>query len=161
MLGFVRFPLRVRNLSEMRGFFIYIILNYKFLKDLNMKSFFEYFYYRMFKLKGNNNSWEMPLLGLSVTQFMLIVNIVFLLIYGPLNIKGNLSGIEKGVLIILFFGLQFYNYKVYNPKIEQFDIKWGSENKRQKTIGMIKIILFIAFSWGFIFINAYIFDRYK
>lgn len=126
-----------------------------------MKSFFEYFYYRMYKLKGNNNSWEMPLLGLSVTQFMLIVNIVFLLIYGPLNIKGNLSGIEKGVLIILFFGLQFYNYKVYNPKIEQFDIKWGSENKRQKTIGMIKIILFIAFSWGFIFINAYIFDRYK
>lgn len=125
-----------------------------------MKTFFEYFYYRMTKL-NQNNSYEVPSLGLTATQFILITNIIFLFVYGPFEIKGKFNVFEITGLIVIFFGLDYYNNKLYKNRLNEFESKWANESKKEKTIGFIKIILFILLSWGLIFINAWIFGRLK
>lgn len=125
-----------------------------------MKNFFEYFYYRMAKL-NKNNSYEIPSLGLTATQFMLVINMIFLFIYGSFEIKGKFNVFEITGLIVIFFGLDYYNNKLYKNRFNEFESKWANESKKEKTIGFIKIILFVLLSWGLIFINAWIFGRFK
>ena len=107
-----------------------------------------------------NSSYGVPTLGITTCQFFIIANLYFFLVAGPLNIRGRLNTIETIIYLIIFFGLEFYNNKIYKNKFNEFEKRWGNESKKDKTIGIIKVILFIIFSWGLIFINAWIYDLF-
>jgi flagellar basal body-associated protein FliL len=62
---------------------------------------------------------------------------------------------------VIFFGLDYYNNKLYKGRFEEFDTRWGNEPKKKKVINMIVIVLTIIIAWGLVFINAWIFGRYK
>ena len=117
-----------------------------------MKEFFEYFFYRMYK---RDNSKENAVLALTGTQFMLLVDLVFFFYKEHLNTSGKI------VAGILFFGLLFFNLSFFSKKIEVLEEKWENETTKEKRIGMLKIVLFVIVSWGFVFVNGWIYNRYK
>jgi hypothetical protein len=123
-----------------------------------MKEFFEYFFYRMYK---RDNSTQNSALALTGTQFIFLMNLNILILEGPLNIKGKTTNFEIIVAGILFFGLLFFNLNFYSKKLEELERKWENEATKEKRIGMLKIVLFVIVSWGFIFINGLIYNRYK
>jgi hypothetical protein len=125
-----------------------------------MKTFFEYLYYRIAKLNFVKD-FERATISVTMCQTLIIVNLYIFLIMGPFEIKGKLSPIEYIIYLAIFFGLDFYNNKLYKGRFEEFDRKWGSEPKKTKMIGMIKVISFIILCHGLFFINGWIYNRYK
>ena len=87
------------------------------------------------------------------------MNLYFFIIIGPLGIKRKLLTIEYIFFLTIFFGLDFYNHKLYKGRFEEFDKKWGNEPKINKILGMIKVMAFIILCWGFFLITAWIYDR--
>ncbi|WKW46707.1 hypothetical protein P3875_01145 [Myroides sp. JBRI-B21084] len=125
-----------------------------------MKTFFEYLYYRIAKLNFLKN-YERATITVTVCQTLIIVNIIFFTIYGPFKIIGKANLIEYLIFLSIFFGLDYYNNKLYRGRFDEFDKKWGNESKKDKIIGMVKVISFIIFCWGLLFINGWIYSRYK
>lgn len=125
-----------------------------------MKTFFEYLYYRIAKLNFVKN-FERATISVTICQTLLIVNVIFFLIYGPFEIRGKSNSYEYLGFLAIFFGLDYYNNKLYKGRFEEFDKKWGNEPKKDKIIGMIKVISFIILCWGLVFINGWIYNRYK
>lgn len=125
-----------------------------------MKTFFEYLYYRIAKLNFLKN-YERATITVTVCQTLIIVNIIFFTIYGPFKIIGKANPMEYIIFLAIFFGLDYYNNKLYKGRFDEFDKKWGNENNKDKILGMIKVISFIIFCWGLIFINGWIYSRYK
>jgi hypothetical protein len=125
-----------------------------------MKTFFEYLYYRIAKLNFVKD-FERATISVTVCQTLIIVNVIFFLIYGPFEIHGKLNNYEYFGFLAIFFGLDYYNNKLYKGRFEAFDQKWGNEPKKDKIIGMIKVISFIILCWGLFFINGWIYDRYQ
>jgi hypothetical protein len=123
-----------------------------------MKEFFEYFFYRMYK---RDNSKENATLFITMTQAMFLMNIIHLFIYGPLEIRGKITDFEKILTVLFILGFGFFNLNFYSKKLEELEKKWGNESTKEKRIGMVKIVLFAIVSWGFIFINGWIYNRYK
>ncbi len=117
-------------------------------------------FYRMAKLHPKKEYHE-GTLSLTVCQTLIIINIIFFLIYGPFEIKRKSNPIEYIVFLLIFFGLDYYNTKLYKGRFEEFDKRWTNESKKDKLIGMIKIISFVIFCWGLILINGWIYNRYK
>ena len=124
-----------------------------------MKVFFEYFYYRIAKLNFKKN-YERAIISVTVVQHLMLVNLYFFLVAGPLEIRGKFSAMEIIIYLAIFFGLDFYNYKIYKDRFDEFEEKWGNESNKMKTIGIIKVLLFIIFSFSLIFINGWIYDRF-
>lgn len=125
-----------------------------------MKTFFEYLYYRIAKLNFVKN-FERATISVTMCQTLLIVNIIFFFIYGPFEIHGKSNSYEYLGFLVIFFGLDYYNNKLYKGRFEEFDKKWCNETKKAKIIGMIKVISFIILCWGLVFINGWIYNRYK
>jgi hypothetical protein len=131
-----------------------------------MKEFFQYFYYRWAKL-NINTKYGYPTLAVTSCQMWIIFNLMLFMIcsldflFNNLNLENKFHTLNKIAFVGLVFGLDYYNNKLYDGKYEEFDKKWGEETKNERRMGMLKIILFIIFSWGLIFINAWIFNRYK
>lgn len=125
-----------------------------------MKIFFEYIFYRMAKLHPSKEYHE-GTLSLTICQTSIIVNIIFFLIYGPFEIHRKSNNYEYLGFLVIFFGIDYYNNKLYKDRFEEFDKKWGNESKKDKIVGMIKVISFIFLCWGLFFINGWIYNRYK
>jgi hypothetical protein len=123
-----------------------------------MKQFFEYFFYRMYK---RDNSKENATLFVTITQAMFVMNLNILILEGPLDIRGKTTNFEIIIATILVLGMGFFNLNFYSKKIEELERKWENEATKEKRIGMLKIVLFVIVSWGFIFINGLIYNRYK
>ncbi|ESU23810.1 hypothetical protein FLJC2902T_32230 [Flavobacterium limnosediminis JC2902] len=79
----------------------------------------------------------------------------------PLGLVGKPSNPVIVTFLLLYFALDYYNSKLYKGRFEEFKEKWGIEDKKNRKVGNRKIILFIIFSWGFIFINGWIYNRYQ
>jgi hypothetical protein len=127
-----------------------------------MKTFFEYFYYRIAKLNFGNNNPERAMIGLTSCQTIILLNVimsVYLLIFP--DIKRKFHVYEIIIILIIFFAIDYYNSKLYKGRYEEFHKRWGNESKKKKVINFIWVILFILFSWGLIFINSWIFGRFK
>jgi hypothetical protein len=125
-----------------------------------MKKFFQYLFYRMARTSPKKK-YNDGIISVSICQTLIIVNIIFFVIYGPLEIHGKITDIEYFLFFVIFFGIDYYNNKIYNGKFEEFDKKWRNESKKAKVFGMIKVVSFIIFCWGLVFINGWIYNRYK
>ncbi|WP_035679273.1 hypothetical protein [Flavobacterium limnosediminis] len=124
-----------------------------------MKTFFEYFYYKFSKLDNFNHQYAIHVL--TTTQYTLFLNMILLFIVEPLGLVGKPSNPVIVTFLLLYFALDYYNSKLYKGRFEEFKEKWGIEDKKNRKVGNRKIILFIIFSWGFIFINGWIYNRYQ
>jgi hypothetical protein len=125
-----------------------------------MKTFFEYLYYRIAKLNFVKD-FERASISVTMCQTLVIVNLYIYFIMGPFEIKGKSSPVEYIIYLVIFFGLDYYNNKLYNGRFHEFDEKWANESRKDKIVGMIKVISFIVLCWGLFFINGWIYDRYK
>jgi hypothetical protein len=123
-----------------------------------MKEFFKYFFYKMYKRDYSTHNAAVALSG---TQLMFVINFIIFTIIGPFDIYGKLTGTAKTIAILLFLAFAFFNLNYYSKRIDEFEEKWGNESKKEKRIGMLKIVLFVIVSWGFCFVNAWIYNRYK
>lgn len=127
-----------------------------------MKKLFEYFYYRIAKLNFKDNRPERAIISVTATQCVVLINILMaisLMIFPEIKRKFNIF--EMVFILAIFFGLDYYNNKLYKGRYEEFDAKWGNEPQKKKVINMIIITLVILISWGLIFVNAWIFGRFK
>lgn len=131
-----------------------------------MKLFFEeYIYYHSIyfkKIFPKWNNWEShTIISLTICQTLIILNFLFFLIYGPLKLKGELNPVEYFAILAIFFGLDYYNNKLYKGRFEEFDKKWKNVERRRKIIKLLIMVIFTFFCWGLIFINGWIYSRYK
>ncbi len=125
-----------------------------------MKTFFEYLYYRIAKLNFVKN-YERAIISVTVCQTLIVMNIAFFLIYGPLKIKGKFNTFEMFFILAIFFGLDYYNSKLYKGKYDKLNEKWGNQSKKDKIMGMIIVVSFIILCWGLVFINGWLYKRLK
>lgn len=131
-----------------------------------MKNFFEkYIYYHSVYFKKVFPKWDgwqsHSIMSLTGCQTLLIVNLTFIFIYGPFNIKRKLNIIEIFIFLAIFFALDYYNNKLYAGRFTEFNDRWKNEQRREKIFSISKIIFFITISWGLIFINGWLFNRYR
>ena len=127
-----------------------------------MKTFFEYFYYRIAKLNFKGNKPERAIISVTMTQFMVMLNIlmgIYLLIFPDIRRKFNIY--ESIFIIILFFVIDFYNGKLYKGRYQEFEERWGQETRQKKIKKMFVIVLTIVVAFCLVFVNAWIFDRFK
>lgn len=131
-----------------------------------MKLFFEeYIYYHSIyfkKIFPKWNNWEShTIISLTICQTLIILNFLFFLIYGPLKLKGEFNPVEYFAILAIFFGLDYYNNKLYKGRFEEFDKKWKNVERRRKIIKLLIMVIFTFFCWGLLFINGWIYSRYK
>ena len=128
----------------------------------HMKKLFEYFYYRIAKLNFKENKPERAIISVTITQSIIILNIVMgLILYIFPKIKRKLNIFEILFILLVFFGLDYYNNKIYKGRYNEFNERWSNESKTSKIINMFFLILFIIFSWGLIFIFGWINGRFN
>lgn len=132
-----------------------------------MKYFFKKQYYYMSKYNKkifkNWNGWEsQAIISITMVEFLIILNILvgIYLAFSP-ETKRKFNTYEIIIFLVLFFGLDYYNNKLYKGRFEEFDELWGNESKKNKIISMITIVLTIIIAWGLVFINGLLFGRFK
>lgn len=132
-----------------------------------MKNYFKRQYYYMSKYNKkmfkNWAGWEsQAIISITMVQFLVVLN-VLIGIYIAFNpeTKRKFNIYEIIIFIVLFFGLDHYNNKLYKGRFEEFDARWGNESKKKKIINMVIITLTIIIAWGLVFINAWVFGRFK
>ena len=117
-----------------------------------IKTFFEYFYYRIAKLNFKNGNQNNAIISVTVCQFLILGNLllaIYISIFPEVKRKFNIY--ELAFILLLFFGMDYYNSKIYKDKYDAFDQRWKNESKREKLIKMVIIVLFIIFAWFLIF----------
>ena len=128
-----------------------------------MKEFFEYFYFRFAQknYKRDGSLASTALIAISITQLLILYNIIFFFreFINPEIRKLYLY--EKIIFGLLFVVINYINYKLYNKKYFEFRERWKDETVKQRKFKYFLIILFIVFSWCLIFVNGCIFDRFK
>ena len=127
-----------------------------------IKTFFEYFFYRIAKLNFKNGNQNNAIISVTVCQFLILGNILMAIsisIFPEIKRKFNIY--EIAFIVLLFFGMDYYNSKIYKDNYDKFDERWKNESKRKKLTKMIFVVLFIIFAWFLVFVNAFIFDRFK
>jgi hypothetical protein len=100
-----------------------------------MKKLFEYFYYRIAKLNFKDNRPERAIISVTATQCVVLINILMaisLMIFPEVKRKFNVF--EMVFILVIFFGLDYYNNKLYKGRFEEFDARWGNEPKEKKVI---------------------------
>ncbi len=127
-----------------------------------MKTFFEYFFYKIAKLNIRFTKPDKAIASVSGVQFLLIFNVIifFHSIFIP-HTSRKLNYIEIIFILALLFFINYLNTPIYQGRYEEFDKRWGNENRKKKIIGYIIVILTIVVSFGLFFINGWIFDRFK
>ncbi|MEC4050184.1 hypothetical protein OX284_012140 [Flavobacterium sp. SUN046] len=127
-----------------------------------MNRFFEYFYYRIAKLNFKGNNPERAIISVTITQSIIILNVIMgLILYIFPEIKRKFNIFEILFILLVFFGLDYYNNKIYKGRYDEFNERWSNESKTNKIINMFFLILFIIFSWGLIFIFGWINGRFN
>ena len=109
------------------------------------------------------SSWEsQAILSVTMVQFFIILNIIvgIYFTFFP-EVKRKFKSYEIIIFLALFFLIEYNNNKLYKGKYDELDKRWGNQLKKKKIIDIIVIVLVIIFSWGFVFINSWIFSRYK
>jgi hypothetical protein len=131
-----------------------------------MKCFFERQYYYMSKYNKimfkNWKGWEsQAVISITMVQFLILLNIILAVseIIFP-ETKRKFNTYEIIIFLVMFFGLDYYNNKIYKGQYEEFDARWGNEPKKKKVISIIIITLTIMIAWGLVFINGWIFGRF-
>lgn len=126
-----------------------------------MKTFFEYLFYKIAKLNIRFTEPDRAIISVSGVQMNIVINIFIFFYCIIFPSKRGLSYYEILVYLIIFFIIDHFNVKIYEGRFEEFDKRWGKENRKQKIIGYLIVILIIVASFGLFFINGWIFDRYK
>jgi hypothetical protein len=127
-----------------------------------MKYFFDYHYYRVAKFyyKRDGSSATTALISVSAVQGWIIINILIFikeLFFQDINLK------KYGwiIFLIVMVGILIYNNIRYKNKYQELRNRWINENRKDKTINGLIIILTIIFSWLLIFINLFILKMIK
>lgn len=127
-----------------------------------MKTFFEYFFYKIAKLNIKFTKPDKSIASVSGVQFLVILNIV-IFFYSLLlpHSSRKLNYIEIIFIVGLLFVINYLNMPIYQGRYEEFDKRWGNEDRKKKIIGYIIVILTIVASFGLFFINGWIFGRFR
>jgi hypothetical protein len=127
-----------------------------------MKYFFDYHYYRVAKFyyKRDGSSATTALISVSAVQGWIIIKILIFikeLFFQDINLK------KYGwiIFLIVMVGILIYNNIRYKNKYQELRNRWINENRKDKTINGLIIILTIIFSWLLIFINLFILKMIK
>jgi|SRR6266850_8296491 len=112
--------------------------------------FFEYFYYRIYSLyqseEENKYRGFRGACVIAVIQAFLLLDLNIAIVeFGFNGINPFKSYATKLAYISAFFalGLAFYNFKKYDPRIEEFEERWDLESDNQRLIKGILVILTI------------------
>lgn len=127
-----------------------------------MKDFFDYHYYRVAKFyyKRDGSSATTALISISAVQGWIIINILIFikeLFFQDINVK------KYGwiIFLIVMVSILIYNNIRYKNKYQELRNRWINENRKDKTMNGLIIILTIIFSWLLIFINLFILKMIK
>ncbi|WP_123906678.1 hypothetical protein [Chryseobacterium sp. MYb7] len=122
-----------------------------------MKDFFDYHYYRVAKFyyKRDGADATTALISVSAVQAWIVINILLFikeLFFQDINLK------KYGwiIFLIVMVGILIYNNIRYKNKYQELRNRWINENRKDKTMKGLIIILTIIFSWLLIFINLLI-----
>ena len=129
-----------------------------------MKKFFDYHYYRVAKFNFKREGTHAFSALLSVTSVQLLALLNLFLFFESLfshHEARKLFLYEKISFLLVFLVLLFINYKTYKKKYFEFREQWRHESKKMYIINGAIVILTIILSWSLIFLNAYIFGRYR
>lgn len=140
-------------------------LDYFNEKRIKMKKLFERQFYYMAKwfrlLYKKRSTWESSaIMAVAITQTVLIVDIR-MVVMGVLEIHGKINIIEKISLYVIGLALTYYNFKIYQGKFKELDMRWRDESRIKKNISIFLTGFVGIGAWCFVFLVAWIFDRYK
>ena len=129
-----------------------------------MKTFFEYFYFRLaqksFKSDGANAFTA--LLNITIVQFWWIFNVGLFFFYLLNNSEPRkLYLYEKLIGLTVLVALYCLNYKLHNGQYLEYRERWKSETKKQKVIRWYFLLFVTIASWFLVFLNGWIFSRLR
>lgn len=121
-----------------------------------MKDFFDYHYYRVAKFyyKRDGADATTALISVSAVQAWIIINI--LLFFKESFFQDIKFKYGWVIFLIIMIGVLIYNKVKYKNKYSELRNRWINEEKNDKTIKGVMIILIIIFSWLLIFFNLFI-----
>ncbi|MBL1220600.1 hypothetical protein JET18_07105 [Chryseobacterium sp. L7] len=97
---------------------------------------------------------------IGITQSMLLLDL-WMTISSILDIKGKVTIYEKIIFCSIGLFLIFYNIKRYEKKYRYYKSIWGVYEGYRKRLHVFLTFFTVIFSWLFIFILGFIFDKYK
>lgn len=127
-----------------------------------MWKFFDYHYYRVakFYFKRDGVTAITALISVSSIQVWIILN-VLLFLEGLYPSAVDNFKYSRVIYFSVVIGVILYNKIRYKNKYLEYRNRWNDESKGRKKINGIIIILTILISWCLIFINGFIFHRFK
>lgn len=127
-----------------------------------MKDFFDYHYYRVAKYyyKRDGVDATTALISVSAVQAWILINILLFikeLFFQDINLK------KYGwiIFLIVMVGTLIYNNIRYKNKYQELRNRWINENRKDKAINGLIVILTIIFSWLLIFFNLFMLKMIK
>lgn len=129
------------------------------MKFFDMMYYFLATFYKKFSKK--RSVWELQsIFVITITQFMLLLDLWMYTGVNILNIRGRVNVYEKVVFLVLVSIILFLNIKRYEKKYLHYNEIWGVYEGVKKKIRIFITFFTVVFAWCFIFIVAYISDRY-
>lgn len=116
------------------------------------------FYQRFYK---KTSGWQLQAAFIiGITQLILLSDI-WLTIISLIKIERKINIYEKVIFFSLALFLTFYNKNRYEKKYRYYKSIWGIYEGNKKRFHIFLTFFTAIFSWLFIFILGFIFDKYK
>lgn len=112
--------------------------------------FFDYFYYRLYRLNSNNDFRSYPpVVVITGIQFLLFTGIsgAIIRLFLDRDTTAPYAKSIASISIIFLVLMLIYNYKKYSNKFDEFDHKWINESKKQRRIKGFLITLTIVLAF--------------
>jgi hypothetical protein len=113
--------------------------------------FFEYLYYRITKAyyKWDGDEGITAIIAISMLQTLLIGDFIIFIIRLFLDRGETLeyAKIASGIGVGVFLILGFVNFLKYRKKFDEYQLKWGNENKIKKRIRGVLIVVSLIIPW--------------
>jgi len=117
----------------------------------NVSDIFEYLYYRITKAyyKWDGEEGVTAIIAISMLQTLLIGDLAIIIIrfFFDRSETFEYAKIASGIGIGIFFVLCFFNFRKYRKKFNEYQVKWGNENKVKRIIRGILIIFLLTIPW--------------
>ncbi len=130
-----------------------------------MKFYFDYFYYRIFKLfiKERSDKGSRAIFFITMVEvclFLGILQIALVFFCEKDGIELFLSYYSWLVLLVIF-PVGFINYNMYRDRYNEFDDYWGNETKRRRVLKGLLMILTAIVAFGILFYSLSYLNKLK
>jgi len=116
------------------------------------------FYQRFHKKRSGWQIQAAFIIG--TTQSMLLLDL-WMVITSILEIKYETTIYKKVLFFAIGLFLIFYNINRYEKKYQYYKSKWGVYVGNRKKIQIFLTFFIVIFSWVFVFILGFIFNKYE